>query len=142
MFAGEEPLDNGSGRIYRACPAAAPYAAAKGRANVIPVVHTPEPAAWPGCKRRRAVGRLRAVDYGDNRDLFKAPSAINGVRSPRHSATGELSNALRRLRDVLKQRLRVDRLGKVFVESCLQALRPIPLLSPSRDRDQLEVRAR
>lgn len=86
--------------------------------------------------------RLRAVDYGDNRDLLKAPSAVDGVRSPRHSATRELSNALRRVRDVLKKRLRVDRFGEVFVESCLQALRPIPLLPPSRDCDQLELRAR
>jgi len=46
------------------------------------------PAAWPGCKRRRAVGRLRAVDYGDNRgplfimveDGLPAPQEISSPR--------------------------------------------------------------
>lgn len=30
------------------------------------------PAAWPGCERRRAVGRLRHVDYGENRATVTA----------------------------------------------------------------------
>jgi len=47
----------------------------------------------------------------------------------------ELCGALRSAHEVPQQRLRVDRLSKMLVKSCLEALRPISLLPPSRDRD-------